>query len=114
MSDSVNSVTNFLVATSMAGGQGPSQEDIDNSHFRGTLREMIGALNMDDPNAAVQWVIDAAKTVGPKSWFVKRKAPLYKVTRHHFGQELQSVRDEVRVHSMSSMPVNDGIAPSIG
>lgn len=109
-----DSITNFVATTTMQGGQGPSKEEIDNSHFRGALREMIGALNMDDPNAAVQWVIDAAKpkTVGARSWFVKRKALLYKVTRHQFCHKLQSVRDEVRAHSMSIMLVHHGVAPS--
>lgn len=98
-----DSITNFVAATTMQGGQGPSQEEVVHSHFRGALREMIGALNMEDPNAAVRWVIDAAKSIGTRSWFVKRKAPLYKVTRHYFCHELQQVRDEVRVHSMSLM-----------
>jgi hypothetical protein len=105
MSDSVNSVTNFLVATSMAGGQGPNQEEVLTSNLRGALRELINGLDFDNPVEAIAHVVKVAAASGMKNLFIKRKAPLHKLTRHRFINELQKIKNEVRVHSMSSMLV---------
>jgi hypothetical protein len=111
MTDSVN---DFVARTTLEGGQGPDQQAVDMSHFRGALRDLLGALNKDDPAEAISWVTTAAGSVGANNgWFTKRRAPLHRFTIHQFSHELQKVTNEVRVHSMSSMLIYDGIARSI-